>query len=53
MFFEVQSWFKFHNLEQETGISLKFYTNVAKRLKLKVRQFWGVFVLVLIVEFKQ
>ena len=30
------SWFKFNNLELSLGITLKFYTSVAKNLKLKV-----------------
>ena len=40
-FFEGWSWFKFNNLELVLGTSLKFYTSMAKRLKLKVRKFWG------------
>ena len=35
------SWFKFNNLGLALGTSLKFYTIVAKGLKLKVRNFWG------------
>ena len=40
-FFEGWSWFKFNNLGLALGASLKFYTSVAKGLKLKVRKFWG------------
>ena len=40
-FFERWSWFKFNNLGLALGTNLKFYTSVAKRLKLKVRKFWG------------
>ena len=39
--FEVWSWFKFNNLGLGLVMILKFYTNVAKRLKLKARKFWG------------
>ena len=36
-FFEEWSWFnKFNNLGLALGVNLKFYTFVAKRLKLKV-----------------
>ena len=35
------SWFKFNNLGLALGTNLKFYTTVAKRLKLKVREFLG------------
>ena len=35
------SWFKFNNLRLALGTNLKFYTSVAKRLKLKVRKFKG------------
>ena len=38
-FFGVWSWFKFNNLEVELVMALKFYTSVAKGLKLKVREF--------------
>ena len=38
-FFEVCYWFKFNNLELALGMALKFYTSVAKGLKLKVREF--------------
>ena len=34
------SWFKFNNLGLALGMTFKFYTSVAKRLKLKVRK-WG------------
>ena len=40
-FFEGWSWFKFNNLGQTHAMNLKFYTSVAKGLKLKVRKFWG------------
>ena len=33
------SWFKFNNLGLALGTKLKFYTNVAKGLNLKVREF--------------
>ena len=39
-FFERFFWFKFNNLELALGMALKFDTNVAERLKLKVRNFW-------------
>ena len=39
-FFERWSLFKFNNLVLALGTSLKFYTSVAKGLKLKVRKFW-------------
>ena len=39
--FEEWSWFKFNNLGLVLGMNLKFYTSVAKGLKLKVRKFWG------------
>ena len=35
------AWFRFNNLGLALGINLKFYTNVANGLKLKVRKFWG------------
>ena len=38
-FFEEWSWFKFINLRLTLGTKLKFYTSVAKVLKVKVRQF--------------
>ena len=40
-FFEGWSWFKFNNLGLTLGTNLKFYTSVAKGLKLKARKFWG------------
>ena len=40
-FFEGWSWFKFNNLGLALGTNLKFCTNVAKGLKLKVRKFCG------------
>ena len=38
--FEGWSWFKFNNLRLALGTNLKFYTSVAKGLKLNVRKFW-------------
>ena len=38
-FFKGWSWFKFNNLVQALDASLKVYTSVAKRLKLKVKKF--------------
>ena len=35
-FFEGWSWFKFNNLGLRPGVTVKFYTSVAKVLKLKV-----------------
>ena len=35
-FFEGCSWFKFNNLGLALGMALKFYTSLAKPLKLKV-----------------
>ena len=32
--------FKFNNLRQNLGMALKFYTSVAKGLKLKVKMFF-------------
>ena len=37
----ITSWFKFNNLGLTLGMNLKFYTSVAKGLKLKVRKIWG------------
>ena len=34
-------WLKFSNLRLVLGMTLKFYTSVAKELKLKVIKFWG------------
>ena len=39
--FEGWSWFKFNNLGIALGRNLKFYTSVAKGVKLKVREFLG------------
>ena len=41
LFFEGWFWFKFSNLGIALGKNLKFYTSVAKGLKLKIRMFWG------------
>ena len=38
-FFEGWSWFKFSNLGLALGTNLRFYTSLAKGLKLKVRKF--------------
>ena len=35
-------WYKFNNLGLALGMALKFNTNVAERLKLKVKKFWEV-----------
>ena len=40
-FFTGWSWFKFNNLRLALGTNLKFYTSVAKELKLKARKVWG------------
>ena len=40
-FFEGWSWFKFNNLGLALGMALKFYTSMAKGLKLKIDKFWG------------
>ena len=40
-FFEGWSWFKLNNYGLALGMDLKFYTSVAKGLKLKVRKFLG------------
>ena len=40
-FFEGWSWLKFNNLGLALGTKSKFYTSVAKGLKLKVRMFLG------------
>ena len=39
-FLEECSWFKFNNMGLAPSMALKFYTDVAKGLKLKVRKFW-------------
>ena len=36
--FEGRSWFNVNNLELALGMALKFYSSVAKRLKLKVKK---------------
>ena len=41
-FFEGCPWFKFKNLRLAIGVTLKFYTSVAKELKLKSRKFWRI-----------
>ena len=41
LFFEGLARFKFNNWGLALGTNLKFYTNVAKRLKLKSRKFCG------------
>ena len=40
-FFDGWSWLEFNNLGLALGTNLKFYTTVAKGLKLKVKKFWG------------
>ena len=40
-FFEWWSWFKFKNLRLALDMTSKFFTNVIKELKLKVRKFCG------------
>ena len=40
-FFEGCPWFELNNLGLAPGMSLKFFTAVAKSLKLKVRKFLG------------
>ena len=40
-FFKGYSWFKLNNFGLTPCMALKFYTGVAKGLKLKVRKFWG------------
>ena len=40
-FFELWYWFKFNNFRLALGIAFKFYTSVARGLKLKVRKFCG------------
>ena len=39
--FEGWSWFNVNNLGLALGMALKFYSNVAKRLKLKVKKCEG------------
>ena len=38
-FFEGWSWVRFYNLGLVLGVALKFYSSVAKELKLRVRKF--------------
>ena len=40
-FFDGWSWFKFNNLGLTLGKNLKFYTRLAKGLKLNVKKIWG------------
>ena len=40
LFSEGCSWFNFNNLRLALGMAFKFYTIVAKALKLNVRMFW-------------
>ena len=40
-FFEGCSLIKLNNMRLELDITLKFYISVAKELKLKVKEFWG------------
>ena len=46
----MNAWTKFIDLGLSLGVALKFATSVAKRLKLKVRQVWG---LILTIEVTQ
>ena len=39
-FFFFFPWFMFNNSGLLLGMALKFYSGVARRLKLKVREFW-------------
>ena len=41
-FFERWSWLKSNNLGLALGMALKFYTSVAKLLKLNFRKFLGI-----------
>ena len=41
LFLEEWSWFKFNSLGLALGMTMKFYSSVAKGLKLKVREFCG------------
>ena len=43
-FFEGYSLFRFNNLAFTLSMASKFYTNVEKRLQLKVKKFLGLFV---------
>ena len=40
-FSEGCTWLKFNNLRLAVGMSLQFYINVVKGLKLNGRKFWG------------
>ena len=40
-FLEEWSWFKFNSLGLALGMTMKFYSSMAKGLKLKVREFCG------------
>ena len=40
-FFEGWSWFKFNNLGLALDTNFKLYSSLAKGLKQKVREFWG------------
>ena len=39
--FDGWSWFNVNNLRLALGMTLKFYSSVAKRWKLKVKKCWG------------
>ena len=41
LFFEGWPWFIFNNLGLALGTNLKFYTSVAKGLRIKVGKCWG------------
>ena len=49
-FFKRGSWFKFNNLRLALGMVLKFYTSVAKGLKLNVGKFWGLILTFVVVK---
>ena len=42
-FFGGLSWLRVNNLGLALGMNLKFYTSMAKGLKLKARKFWQLF----------
>ena len=42
LFGAAHSWFNFNNLGLVLGMTLKFYSSVAKGLKLKVEKFSGI-----------
>ena len=38
---EGHSWFKFNKLGLALGMAITFYASESKRIKLKIRKFWG------------